>query len=230
MARYHTILFDADQTLLDFLQAERAALCEALCSVGVTPDEAMIRKYSEINSATWKRLERGEISKAALRTERFVTFCAYYGFAVDVDALSARYLESLATQRFLLPGALEVCSRLARACRLYIITNGIASVQHGRFDPSPLRPFFEGCFISDEVGAEKPDPLFFDRVAAAIPDFDPSDTLVIGDSLTSDMAGGIRAGLDTCWFNPAGKTAPDGMPITYTVRKLEDIVPLVLGA
>lgn len=230
MPCYRTVLFDADQTLLDFKRSESAALCEALAAMGVAADENMLAKYSEINSAVWKRLERGEITKTELKTVRFAEFCDFYSLPIDATRLAECYLAALATKSFLLDGALEVCRTLASSCRLYIITNGIASVQHGRLDPSPIRPYFQALFISDELGAEKPDKAFFDKVAEKIPDFDPADTLVIGDSLSSDIRGGINAGLDTCWLNPSGAQVPCDMEITYTVKRLEDAIPLVLGA
>lgn len=230
MPRYRTVLFDADQTLLDFKRSESAALCEALAAMGVVADVDMLKKYSEINGATWKRLERGEITKKELRTVRFAEFCDFYHLSLDVEKLAERYLASLASKSFLMDGALEVCRTLASSCRLYIITNGIASVQHGRLDPSPIRPYFQALFISDELGVEKPDKAFFEKVTAKIPDFDPADTLVVGDSLSSDIRGGICAGLDTCWLNPNGLEAPCDMKITYTVTRLEDVIPLILGA
>lgn len=228
--RYRTLLLDADNTLMDFARSEREALIAALREVDICASEAMIRGYSEINDAVWKRLERGEISKTALRTERFYTFCRQYGLNTDPEALAAEYLKSLATQSFLLEGVEGVCRVLSRHCRLYIITNGIAQVQHGRLDRSPIRPLLSDIFISDELGAEKPHREFFDRVAARIPDFEPASTLVVGDSLTSDMAGGIGAGLDTCWLNPAGKCLPADMPVTYVISRLEELLPLVLEA
>ena len=227
--RYKTILFDADGTLLDFARSEKEAVAEALRKMGVSPTGEMLTEYSKINDSLWKRLERGEITKTELRTVRFADFIARYHLSVDVELLAERYLTALAAQSFLLGNALEVCRALAEHCRLYIITNGIASVQHGRFDHSPVAPYFEGCFISDEIGAEKPHKAFFDRVRERIPHFNAETTLVVGDSLTSDMAGGIAAGLDTCWFDPAGKEIPEGMPITYHVTRLEEVIPLVLG-
>ncbi len=229
MARYTTILFDADNTLLDFNRSEREALCDALSLMGVTPCEEMVETYSRINQSFWKKLERGEITKSALREARFAAFCEAYGLAVDTAALARAYTDLLATKSYLLPGAREVCTALAPHARLCIITNGLKSVQEGRFDISPLKPLFSRVFISEEMGCEKPGRAYFDAVAAALEDFDPQKTLVVGDSLSSDIQGGINAGLDTCWFNPQGAVAPDSMPITYTVSRLEDVVALALG-
>lgn len=230
MARYTTLLFDADDTLLDFKRSEHEAILDAIRYMGLTPTEEMARVYSAINDAAWKRLERGEITKTALRTLRFSEFCAYYGVSLDVECFADVYISFLSQKSYLMEGALDVCQALAPTCRLYIITNGMAIVQKGRFDPSPLAPLFCDVFISEQIGAEKPSAAFFDTVAARIPDFDPRSTLVIGDSLTSDIRGGIAAGLDTCWFNRKGVAAPTDMPITYTVEALKDVVPLVLGA
>lgn len=229
MPRYDTVLFDADNTLFDFLRAEREALLDALTFMGITPTEEMVQVYSAINDSFWKKLERGEITKDALRLQRFVSFCDHYGFEVDVARLAVAYTDFLSTKSHLMPGAEEICRKLSAHCRLYIITNGIASVQKGRFAPSPLYPLFKNCFISEELGYEKPHLKYFEAVRAAIPDFDPATTLVVGDSLSSDIKGGINAGLDTCWYNPSGKTAPAELPITYTVSRLEDVIPLILG-
>lgn len=230
MGRYRTLLMDADNTLMDFGRSEREALIAALRAVNVCASEELIHGYSAINDAMWKRLERGEIDKIALRTQRFYAFCEAYGVVADPELLAAEYLKSLATQSFLMDGVLEVCKALADHCRLYIITNGIAQVQHGRLDSSPIRRYFSDVFISDELGVEKPNKAYFDRVAERIPDFDPQTTLVVGDSLTSDMAGGIGAGLDTCWLNPTGKPLPEDTPVTYVISRPEELLPLVLDA
>lgn len=229
MARYDTILFDADNTLLDFSRSEREALTDALSGFGISVTEQMLEEYSRINAAVWKRLEKGEIDKISLRTVRFVEFCNRFALPVEVNALANAYLQALSTKSYTLAGAKEVCKTLSQYCRLYIITNGIAFVQHGRFSSCELTPFFEKRFISEEMGAEKPERAFFDAVFSQIPDFDSTKTLVVGDSLSSDIAGGIGAGLDTCWYNPQGKSAPVDMPITYTVSHLEDVIPLVLA-
>ena len=227
--RYTTVLFDADGTLFDFVRCEREALVLACRKNGVNIDEGGIKLYSEINEAMWKALERGEIDKESLRVKRFEDFGKAYGFSCDFDRLSHEYTDFLAEQNFLIDGAEEMLASLYGKCRMYIITNGIEYVQKSRFAKSPINKYFEHLFISGEIGYEKPDVRFFDTVKREIPDFDAEKTLVVGDSLTSDMKGGINAGLDCCFYSPTGKKAPPEMNIKYTVAKLSDIKEIVYG-
>ena len=230
MPKYDFLLLDADETLFDFPRAERDALCDALFYMGIAVNEERIATYSRINDSFWKMLERGEIGKAELRVARFEAFCKHYGFDIDVPRLALAYTDALATKGYLLPGALEVCSALAAHAQLFIITNGIASVQRGRFEPSPLRPYIQTLFVSEEIGAEKPHKAYFDTVAARIPHFERQRALVVGDSLSSDIRGGIAAGIDTCWFNPKEKALPPDLSPTYVIHSLGELIPLVLDA
>ena len=229
MRAYRTILFDADNTLFDFSRAEREAIADTMRFSGITPTEALIGSYSEINDAMWKRLERGEISKESLREARFFEFCRTFGFEIDVPRMASAYVTFLSQKTHLIDGALAVCEALAEKYSLYIVTNGIKTVQRKRFAASRLTPFFSDIFISEELGFEKPHRGFFDAVAARIPDFSPSAALIVGDSLSSDVRGGIAAGLDTCWYNPRGIKNGEALPITYEIRTLKDLVPLLLS-
>ncbi len=226
---YSIALFDADNTLLDFTRAEHDALCLCLASRGLPNDEDTVALYSAINDGHWKRLERGETTRDRLKVERFSDFFDTVGFDGDPVAMAHDYESTLGRQTHLLDGALALIQSLHGKCRLFIVTNGITAVQKSRFGGCALAPYFEQCFISEEMGCAKPEKRFFDMVAAAIPDFDPAEALVIGDSLSSDIRGGVNAGLHTCWFNPAGKPAPAGLPITYTVRNLSEIRTILLG-
>lgn len=226
---YSVALFDADNTLLDFTRAEHDALCACLASRGLPTDEDTIALYSSINDDHWKRLERGETTRDRLKVERFSDFFFAIGYNGDPFAMANNYVSALSCQSHLLDGALELIQALHGKCRLYIITNGITSVQKSRFSACPLAPYFDACFISEEMGCAKPEKRFFDLVADAIPDFDPSSAIVIGDSLSSDIQGGINAELATCWYNPAGKSAPADIEITYTVSCLQEIRDIVLG-
>lgn len=228
MSEYTTILFDADDTLFDFKRAEHEAVKDVLALVGLPYTDEIISKYSEINKGYWKMLERGEITKKDLFVARWKSFLDFYGLTdADAKMIANHYLTMLSQKCYLLDGAEELCEKLCGKFRLFIVTNGYAVVQHGRFDKSPIRKYFEDMFISEEMGAEKPTKAYFDAVFSRIPDFDPEKSVIIGDSLSSDIKGGINAGIDTCWYNPEGKNAPEGMNITYTVSKLSEIEDIV---
>ena len=226
---YRIALFDADNTLLDFTRAEHEAICQCLADRDLPHDEQTIDLYSRINDSHWKRLEQGLTTRDRLKVDRFADFFDAIGYDGDPTLMAADYVTALSAQSQLIDGAWELIQSLHGHCRLYIITNGISSVQKSRFGRCPLAPYFDGCFISEDMGCAKPEVIFFDRVAAAIPDFDPAAALVIGDSLSSDIQGGINAGLDTCWFNPPGKPTPAGMTITHIVRTLGEIRPILLS-
>lgn len=227
---YSIALFDADNTLLDFTRAEHEALCECLSSRGLPTDEPTVKLYSTINDSHWKRLERGETTRARLKVERFADFFSAVGFEGDPTVMAEDYVAALSRQAHLLDGAVELIHALHGKCRLYIVTNGITSVQKSRFGACPLAPYFDACFISEEMGCAKPEKRFFDLVAVAIEGFDPSRAIVIGDSLSSDIQGGINAGLSTCWYNPKGIAAPAHMKINHTVTSLYEIKDIILGS
>lgn len=226
---YRFALFDADNTLLDFTRSEEEALSDCLRARGLPTDAVTLATYSAINDRHWKLLEQGKITRAALGVSRFAELFSVLDYDGDPALMAKDYLSTLATKSYLLEGALELCRRLYGRIPLYLITNGNASVQAGRFDPCPLAPLFEDVFISELIGHDKPEVAYFDAVAAAIPDFDPAAALVIGDSLSSDIRGGINAGMDTCWFNPRGKAAPADLSITYTVSTLAEIEAILLN-
>lgn len=225
---YRITLFDADNTLLDFTRAEHDALCACLASRGLPHDEDTVAAYSAINDGHWKRLELGLTTRDRLKTERFADFFASIDYDGDPVLMARDYESTLGKQTCLLDGALELIQALHGKCELYIVTNGITAVQQSRFAGCALAPYFDQCFISEQMGCAKPEKRFFDLVAASIPHFDSKEAIVIGDSLSSDILGGINAGLDTCWFNPKGKNAPADMDITYTVTRLSDIQHIVL--
>lgn len=226
--RYRTLLLDADGTILDFDRSEAEALRGTLLQFGMPVNAEWIRDYHEINDRLWKQLERGEILKKDLRWVRFSKLLELHGVSGDVHAMADHYVKELGARAYMLPGAEEACRTLAKAYRLFIITNGIAAVQQRRLGALPIFNLFQKIYISEEVGFEKPDIRYFQRVAADIPDYDPVTTLVVGDSLSSDIAGGIAAGLDTCWINPKLLPIPADLPIRYTVPSMTALAALLM--
>ena len=233
MKKYTYLLFDVDNTLLDFDRSEHDAMADALVEHGFAADDEMIAKYSLINDAHWEMLEKGEMDRETLVWHRFKVLGETCGLSpMDPVAFAESYVKHLTHKSFLMDGALEVCRELAKHYTLVAITNGNASVQHGRFDPSPLFPLFKDAFISEDIGHNKPAQAYFDAVAAALPDLDPAHALVIGDSLSSDMAGGVRWGCDTCWLCPdeqnRGAAQARGLDLTYTISHLRELLDILL--
>lgn len=224
---YPYLLFDADNTLFDFDQAERNAhllLCRAH---GLAFSEEGYQLYHKCNADLWRDFDRGLCTKEYLLVERFRRYLAITGERADPEALNRDHLRALGEGAMLLPGAEELCRVLSRDHRLYLLTNAVASVQKTRFANSAIAPYFQGVFISEEVGVGKPDPAYFDYVFHAVPGLARDNALVIGDSLTSDIQGANNAGLPCCWFNPKGQPRPQGLRIDYEIRALEELYAIV---
>ena len=225
--RYTTVLFDADGTLLDFARSEDEAVRATMIFGGIEPDDEKVATYSRINDGLWKMLERGEIEKNVLLYRRFELFCEHYGYTSDARAMAREYMEQLSQRGYLLDGARELLEKLHGKVRMYIITNGVDFIQRRRYGHSGLAEFFDGLFISGELGFEKPDARYFECVEAKIENFSAKNTIVIGDSLTSDIKGGVEYGIDTCWLNPTGKEVPDGMDITYVIGDIRELLGIL---
>lgn len=228
MSKYTTLLFDADATLLDFKRSETEAVIECLNTYGLPSTPDVIEKYSQINAEYWKMLERGEIEKEKLYIARWQTLIDFYGFDCSAEDIGHDYPERLAEKSYVLDGAVELCESLHGKFNMYIVTNGQKMVQQKRLFPSPVFKYFDKCFISEDIGHEKPSVKYFEKVIEQIPQYDPEKTIIIGDSLTSDMQGGINIGIDTCWYNPSGKEKPCNMNITYVAKSFEEISNILL--
>lgn len=203
MIRFTAILWDVDDTLLDFGYSQRRSLIDCFHSVGREITEEMLRRYSEINDSYWKRLELGEVTKAQILTGRFLTLFDEYGIRdVDVEKFLKRYQENLGKIYSYRDDSLEICRALRGKVKQYVITNGVAATQRNKLELSGLSGCMEALFISEEVGVPKPQKGFFDHCLSEVGEADRSKLLIVGDSLTSDIKGGVQAGIPTCWYRP----------------------------
>lgn len=227
--RYDFLLFDADGTLLDFLKSEHEALCDVLKINGIQPTDDKVKLYSGINDSLWKLLERGEIEKKTLLVRRFELLLEALGENADARKMSVDYASKLSEKGYLLEGAEQMCQALYGKARMFIVTNGLEMVQRGRYARCGIDRYFEKIFISDKIGFQKPSVHFFESVAASVEGFEKSRALIIGDSLTSDMRGGLNFGIDTCWYNPDGKQCPSDMKLTHISNTFEDVIQFILG-
>jgi 2-haloacid dehalogenase len=224
-----TILWDVDETLLDFGAAQRAALITLFSEFGLGPcTDAMVARYDAINHIFWQRLERGEITKPEVLIGRFEQFFSEYGIdpAVSVP-FNDRYQLCLGDTIVYRDDCLRLLDFLRGRVRQYIVSNGTVIAQTKKLDRSGIGKRMDGVFLSEALDAEKPSPAFFDKVFDAIGPVDRSEVMIVGDSLTSDMQGGMNAGIVTCWYDPKGAPAPEGYRIDHVIANLWDLLPLL---
>ena len=221
------LFLDLDDTILDFHKAERLALGKTFRSFGLEPTEAVMARYSLINKAHWEKLERKELTREEVLVGRFAVLFGEYGIEVDPTRCARAYEDNLSVGHYFLPGALEAVERLSRKYKLYLASNGTAKVQAGRLASANISHYFQKIFVSQEIGANKPDRLYFERCFAQIPGFDVTRAMMVGDSLTSDILGGIQVGMKTCWVNPDGKAGRPDIQPNYEIGALSRLEALL---
>jgi len=220
------LFLDLDDTILDFKKAEYIAIGNTFETMGLEPTEEIRHRYHEINDAHWKMLERGELTRDQVLVQRFEKLLAEFGIQADGVRVARLYEKNLSTGHWFLPGAEEAVMELYKHYRLFLASNGTASVQKGRMTSANLYRWFETVFVSQEIGHNKPSKEYFEACFARIPGFDKEKCLMVGDSLSSDIQGGINAGIKTCWVNPAHKSSGDIHP-DYEIEALADLPRLL---
>lgn len=214
------LFLDLDDTILDFHKAEHIALSKTLRFFGLEPAEAVMARYSQINREHWERLERKELTREQVLVGRFAALFEEYQITVDPEQVARKYEDFLSIGHYFLPGAEEALRRLSQKYKLYMASNGTAKVQAGRLKSANISHYFKAIFVSQEMGVNKPDKLYFDRCADRIPGYDPRKSMIVGDSLTSDIQGGINAGMQTVWVNPGHKPHPAHITPDYQIEAL----------
>ena len=224
---YPWLFFDADGTLFDYNRAEAIAFRKAFELLKFPFQEGHLGIYQKINRDLWQALERREITPAALRVRRFEQLLEALQLSGSADELNVAYVEQLGLCTELMDGAYEILRTFHERCRIAIVTNGLEAVQRSRLRHSMIHPFITELIISEEVGAAKPHPAFFDAAFAQTGNPAKSDVLIIGDSLTSDMQGGVDYGIDTCWYNAGGEANPSGLVLTYEIQDLHELLEII---
>ena len=220
------LLLDLDDTILDFHKAERIAIAKTIRDFGVEPTEEVLNRYHVINKWHWEQLELGKLTRAEVLENRFAVLFEELGVDVDAEKCARRYEKNLSIGHYFLPGAEEAVDSLSKKYRLFLVSNGTASVQKGRMTSANLYRFFEKVFVSQEIGYNKPAKAYFDACFAQIPDFDPAKAIMVGDSLSSDIKGGINAGIKTVWVNPDHKDCGSIKP-DYEIETLSQLEALL---
>ena len=223
---YTTLFLDLDNTLLDFSKSEEWAITKTLEEFGLPSDSETARLYSEINNSYWKRFEKGEIPKNAIFEGRFKTLLSVLKREGNTKSISEFYCKCLSNTYFKVEGADEVLKYLKnKGYKLYATTNGFAFTQKNRIEKSGLKKYFDDVFISEDLNAQKPENEYFEACIRRITQKDKSKILIVGDSQSSDILGGINVGIDTCWFKHKGETAK--YYSKYTIENLKELTEIL---
>lgn len=230
MRKYDILLWDVDQTLLDFGKSQQDALGRSFEKYGRTMESETLALYAAINDAYWKRHERGEVSKQELLTGRFATLFSQMGTSdIPVEEFAAFYQKALGEVYYFRDDSYRLCQELKKeGIRQYAVTNGVSSTQRNKLHLSGLDKILDDVFISEEIGEPKPNPLYFKKCFRKIPEFSPKKALLVGDSLSSDIQGGNNAGVYCCWYNPEKKPNDTSLQIDYEIRNLWELKEIIL--
>ncbi len=225
--KYTTLLFDLDNTLLDFYDAEKTAFLNTCKIFDLDFSEANYTEYRKINKKWWSAYEKGECTKQEITTNRFKDYLEFIGKTGDPALIHKTYVSSLSLGKKTMDGALEVLKYFKeKGCTILVVTNGVATTQQKRLENQPINEYIDGVFISDAIGYPKPKKEYFEAVERLSGVIFDSKTIIIGDSLTSDIQGGININIDTCYFNLDNTLIPNDLTPTYVINKLTDLIGL----
>ena len=228
MSRFSTILWDVDGTLLDFSYSQRYALKKCFETVGREITDEQIQRYDQINNSFWRRFELGEVTKEQLLPGRFLQLFEEFDIrGIDIASFLKEYQEALGSVFSHVDDSLTICKSLCGHVRQYVVTNGVTSTQRNKLKLSGLAEVMDGMFISEEVGAPKPSREFFDFCLERLDEKDKSKILIIGDSLSSDIKGGVQTGIITCWYRPDGTENNTGYWPDYEISDLHMIYDIL---
>lgn len=225
--KYKKIIFDLDNTVMDFSDAEARALKQVVLAHDLPYTKETVETYKDINHDLWRKLEKGIISREELFSSRFALFLEKFGLDVNGKQVDSDYSQQLGYGFKMMAHARELMTVLKRnGYSLYAGTNGVTDIQWKRMKGADITHFFDDVFISEEIGVEKPDPRFFDHIFDALDTDNKEEFLMVGDSLTSDILGANNAGIDSVWYNFSGGPKKAGTAdSTYTITSLLELFP-----
>ena len=226
--KYNTILLDFDDTLVDFYDAEDKAFHNMAKHYHHYPTAEDFQFFKQINQAHWEAFQKNKLTKDEVLSHRFIEYFNHYGIEVDGKQADVTFRDELAKAPIKhFDSTLETIDRLAQNNKLYIVTNGVTDTQKRRIAQLQFKDIFDGVFISEETGYQKPMIEFFDYVFEKIGKDKRKSTIIVGDSLTSDVLGGKNAGIAACWFNGRNKKNNSGINPDYEIKSLRELVDLI---
>lgn len=227
MGKYRYLFFDLDNTILDFEKCEISALKRTFDNANIRFDDDILKDYLIINNDLWKKHDLGILQQREVLVGRFDILFHKMGVSVSPQVVSDKYQECLSETAFFEEEALDVILALYQSFELFIVSNGNTNTQRSRIERARLNKFFKGIFISEEIGFHKPQREFFEKCFLNIKEFSRGNALIIGDSLSSDILGGINADIHTCWYNPKAKEKNFDVNPDYEITRMSKILEIV---
>jgi len=227
MAGYTWLYFDLDNTILDFSAASKLAFFDIFKELGFTLNQEDYELYSSINHGVWVEFEKGQLGALELRTKRWKLFAEKRDLDLNPTSVNAAYFAHISRNPIYVPGAKSLLDQLSGKYQLALITNGLAEVQNPRLRLTGLDKVFSPIVISEEIGVAKPTEAFFDYVQEQTGHPLAEEVLVIGDSLNSDIRGGINYGFDTCWYNYYRSENMTEYHATYEITEISALLEIL---
>lgn len=220
---FKIVFIDVDNTLLDFNECSKAAMKQCFLEAKLAYSEDMFPVFITTNNALWRALERGELTKTRLREIRWDTILNKLGLSYDGKVLEARFEELLTESHIPVSGALDTLKYLAERYDVYAVTNGFSSTQKNRLMLAGMQQYVKASFVSEAIGYDKPSASFFDACLRRIGNPPKEDIILIGDSLTADIGGGMAYGLCCCWYNHNAEPVPDDLSVDYIISDIREL-------
>lgn len=222
---YSALLMDLDNTILDFSGQEILSFQKIVEAHGLVYTEALFQNYEVINRAMWHQLEQGEVTIDTVLRERFSQFFKQFSIEVDGLEVDEAFRANLSDTPLLMPYAREVLHHFKTlGVPVYSASNGVYKTQMSRLEKADLLQYFDGHFISNHIGFQKPALEFFDYCKQSLGQPLAQNLLMIGDSLTSDIAGANRAQIDSCYYH---HVLPETKQSTYAIQDLRELYEIV---
>ena len=234
--KYKDLFIDFDDTLYDTYGNAVIALRETFEAFHLeryfVDSKVFYDAYWAANIDLWARYSKGEIDRPYLIVERFRRpLSAGDGLSVT-EALcmemSDVFLDFCSSKPGVIDGAHELMDYLrSRGYRMHMTSNGFHEVQYKKLVACGLRDYFDTIILSEDAGANKPSPLYFDY-ALKTSGAHKETTLMIGDNLNTDVLGALNAGIDAMLVNRWNIEKTDiPQTVTFVVNSLRDIMKIL---
>jgi len=222
------VFLDVDNTILDFNICAKESMKATFLDFGLHFEEEMFPPFLEVNGHLWEEIEQNRITREELYKIRWKMIFEKLQIEgpdpVEFDTVFRKYIGEIAVP---IDGAYELLAYLSEKYILCIASNASHARQVKRLTKANMMQYVKHLFTSEKIGYPKPEKAFFDACLTELGNVAPEECVVIGDSLTADIAGGIVSGMKTIWYNHNHEGIPTKVKPDYIVNALGEIINIL---